>query len=176
LTYKSIREAIKAHEGRALFCLPPEFGGQETPRAVFVSAEVLDIVVGPWSGTWEGQRYARLRGLLDSFTEGDFITIAEDPFDKEATAILARVHPVQAEVWDFRCLDPIPGIRVFGCFAETDAFVALTWDYRENIEDASYWEEQVSRCREEWQKLFGGLAPHHAQELDEYVSYNFRAV
>jgi hypothetical protein len=90
--------------------------------------------------------------------------------------ILARVHPVQAEVWDFRCLDPIPGIRVFGCFAETDAFVALTWDYRENIEDASYWEEQVSRCREEWQKLFGGLAPHHAQELDEYVSYNFRAV
>jgi len=54
--------------------------------------------------------------------------------------------------------------------------VGLIWDYRENIEDASYWDEQVRRCREEWGRLFGGLPPHHGQELDEYVSYNFRSV
>ena len=147
--------------------------GEETPRTVFVSEEVAEIVIPPSAKTWEGRRHARLRALLDGFTEGDFITIAEDPHDKAASAILARVDPVGEEVWDFRCLDPNPGIRVFGCFAETDTFVALTWDYRENIED---WAAEVVRCRTAWTTLFCGLPSFKGKILNEYISYNFRAV
>ena len=99
LTYKSIREAIRSHEGRNLFCLPSALLGEETPRTVFVSSELHEIVNGPpWPTTWEGRRHANLRALLDGFTEGDWITVAEDPFDKNLCAILARVAPVEDEV------------------------------------------------------------------------------
>jgi hypothetical protein len=173
LTYKSIREAIKAHEGQNLFCLPHLILGEETPRTIFVSTELAEIAYPPWPKTWEGRRYARLRAVLDGFTGGDFVTIADNPYDKEAAAILARVDPIGEEVFDFRCVDPKPGIRAFGCFAETDTFVALTWDYRENIED---FEAEVTRCMSVWDRLFCGLPPFKGSKLNEYVSYNFRAV
>lgn len=173
MTYKSIRDAIKHHEGRDLFCLSHFVLGEETPRTVFVSKELAEIVIPPWPKTREGRRHSRLRALLDDFTEGGFITIAEDPHKKDANALLARVDPVAAEVWDFRCLDPNPGIRTFGCFAETDTFVALTWDYRENIED---WPTEVARCNDEWKKLFCRLPPFIGKNLNDYLSYNCRAV
>jgi hypothetical protein len=127
----------------------------------------------PWANTREDRRHSRLRALLDGFTDGSFVTIAENPHNKQARAILARVDPISEEVWDFRCLDPNPGIRAFGCFGETDTFVALTWDYRENIDD---WPAEVERCKVEWKKLFCNLSPHSGKTLNEYVSYNLRAV
>jgi hypothetical protein len=176
LTYKSIRDAIKAHDGRELFCLPHLVLGEEMPRTVFISKELAEIVIPPWPKTWEGRRHARLRALLDEFTDGSFITIAENPHDKEARAILARVDPVEAEIFDFRCLDPQPGIRAFGCFAETDTFVVLTWNYRENLENDDDWTAGIAQCESEWNRLFGGLQPFKGTTLNEYVSYNFRAV
>jgi hypothetical protein len=178
LTYKTIREAINAHVGQgSLFCLTPEFLSDETPRAMFVSREVMEIVDGPpWPNSRDGRRYARLRGLFDAFTGGDFITVAADPFRKDACAILARVHPIAHEIWDFRCLDPAPGIRSLGCFAEQDAFVALTWNFRENLQAAAAWNAEIRLCKNEWQGLFGPLPPHAGKSLDEYVSYNFRSV
>jgi hypothetical protein len=176
LIYKSIRDAINAQEGQALFRLESEFRRDESPRAVFVSAEVMDIVNGPpWRGN-DGRRYARLRALLDAFTSGDFITVAEDPFDKNARAILARVDPVHAEIWDFRCLDPNPGIRAFGRFVERDAFIVLSWNFRENLNTAGDWVEEVRHCKEQWALLFGSLPPHQGTHIDEYLTYNFRAV
>jgi hypothetical protein len=178
LTYKTIREAINAHVGQGnLFCLMPEFLSDETPRAVFVSKEVMEIVDGPpWPDSRDGRRYARLRGLFDAFTGGDYITIAADPFEKSACAILARVDPIADEIWDFRCLDPAPGIRSFGRFAEKDIFVALTWDFRENLQTADDWNAEIRSCKNEWKKLFGPLLPHAGKSLNEYVSYNFRSV
>jgi hypothetical protein len=147
--------------------------GAETPRTVFASNEVASIVMPPWSSTREDRRHSSLRALFDAFTDGSYVTIAEDPYDKHARAILARVDPIAEEIWDFRCLDPNPGIRAFGCFSETDTFIALTWDYRENIDD---WPGEVDRCKKEWKRLFCNLSPHKGKKLNEYVSYNFRAV
>jgi hypothetical protein len=129
LIYKSIRDAINGLEGRELFCLQPLLLGEETPGTMFVSKELADAVIPPstgWEPTRDGRLFSGLRALLDDFTEGGWITVAEDPFNKGARAILARVAPVEEEIWDFRCLDPNPGLRAFGCFAETDTFVALT--------------------------------------------------
>jgi hypothetical protein len=176
LIYNSIRDAINAHEGQRLFCLESEFRRDDSPRAVFVSAEVMEIVNGPpWSGN-DGRRYARLRALLDSFTAGDFITVAENPRDKDARAILARVDPIAAEVWDFRCLDPHPGIRAFGRFSEMDTFVVLSWNFRENLMTAEDWAEEIRFCHEEWTKLFGMLPPHQGTSINGYLSHNFSSV
>lgn len=171
----SIRDEIKAHLGKDLWCLMPEFEGDETPRTVFVSREVESMVLGPWPESREGKRHAEARALLDAFTSLCHITITEDPFDKAAHAILARVHPVDFEIWDFRCLDPNPGIRILGCFSEADTFIALTWDYRENLEDSADWDDLVERCRLEWKRLFRN-PPHKGVSLDAYVSCNFDAV
>lgn len=140
---------------------------------MFLSADLDELISPPWSPSREGRRHARLRAFLTSFVDGAFITVANNPFDKDARAILARVDPPEAEVWDFRCLDPNPGMRVFGSFAEKDTFVALTWDYRENVDD---WHEKVVECRDEWKKLFGDLLPLIGKTPNDYLSYNFRSV
>ncbi len=118
--------------------------------------------------------HARLNALLTGFVEGDYITVAEDPFNKDAAAIMARVAPPEDEIWDFRCLDPKPGIRALGSFADQDTFVALTWDYRENFDN--YWPEKVAECKAEWEHLFCNLPPFSGATLDAYISYNIRAV
>lgn len=142
------------------------------PRTVFVSQDVMEVVMPPFAWGWTGRRHQSLRALLDAFTEGDFITVGAAPRNKAPSAIMARVEPICAEVWDFRCLDPKPGIRVFGGFSEVDTFVALTWDYRENIEDDAYWTAQVHDCKAAWQDLFGRIPPHSGDSLDAYISYN----
>lgn len=181
LTYKSIQDAINAHVGAGeLFCLESQFLGVESPRAVFASAEVMEIVNGPpWPPGKDGRLGARLRGLLDDFTEGGFITVAENPFNKDSRALMARVHPVADEVWDFRCLDPRPGIRAFGRFGEVDTFIVLSWNFRENLENnnnSDPWHEEVSYCKQEWRRLFGSLAPHRGNNINEYISFNVRSV
>jgi hypothetical protein len=171
----SIRNAINNLDGRELFCLPSMFPGDETPRTVYASIEIAELVM--WrepDDTREGRMAFNARGLLDDFVEGAFITIAEDPFDKDAKCILARVDPVAHEFWDFRCLDPNPGLRILGGFSELDTFIALTWDYRENFD--GNWERKVSECGDEWRRLFKDIPPHGGKSLNEYVSYNFRAV
>lgn len=156
-----------------MFCLPSALLGQETPRAVFVSVELHEIVNGPpWPKTWEGRRHANLRAVLDGFTEGNWITVAEDPFDKDARAILARVDPIEDEIWDFRCLDPKPGIRAFGRFSEPNTFIALTWDYREIVD----WTAEIEDCKAAWERLFGEIPPFRGKTIDEYITYNAEAV
>jgi hypothetical protein len=151
--------------------------GEETPRTVFVSEEVRDIVWDDYyPDTWEGRRHGNLRAFFDAFTEGAEFSVAFDPFNKPRTTTIARVHPVDLEVFDFRCLDPKPGIRALGFFAEIDTFIALTWDYRENFEGKDDWSEEVKNCVGLWQKLFGQLPPHKGNTVNDYISYNAYAV
>jgi hypothetical protein len=126
LTYMSIRAEInhRIAEGR-LFHLPCLIRSAPTVRTMLVGEEVHAVTVPPWDNTAAGQRFARLRGDLDAFTEGRLISIAEDPYTKPKSAYMARIDPISDEVWDIRSRDPSPAIRVMGAFAETDVFVAL---------------------------------------------------
>lgn len=109
-----------------------------------------------------------LRAFLDGFTQGDYFTVAEKPYDKDPSAMLARTDPVEAEIWDLRCIGPDAGMRVFGRFAERDTFVALTCEYRELVD----WNVEIQRCAERWSDLFGELIFKGAK-LDDYLSYNW---
>jgi len=66
---------------------------------------------------------------------------------------------------------PRPGIRALGCFSETDTFIALTWNYRENID----WEDEVNKCRSAWIDLFGTVPPHKGSTIYDYISYGVQA-
>ncbi len=61
------------------------------------------------------------------FIAGKVISVGWDPMKKGVSAFMARLAPVEDEVWDIRSRDPSPGIRVLGSFSERDVFVALLW-------------------------------------------------
>src|SRR5262245_27946994 len=111
----SIDDEIASHmsAGR-LFCLPSLIAGFETVRTMYVSQEIFYHVVGPFTDDHDGERLAELRQTLDAFLEGAEFSVAEDPYTKPSDAMLARVAPMSAEIWDIRVIAPNPGIRVLG--------------------------------------------------------------
>ncbi len=171
----SIRDVISARvqEGR-LFHLPPLIASQQTVRNLFVGTELHSVVSPPWSQSTEGFRLSQLRANLDAYTEGQTISMADDPFTKPKSTFMARTAPVVHEVWDIRSRDPKPGIRVLGCFAETDTFVALVWDYREALggPNSKEWRDLIERCKAEWRNLFITYPPHQGSNINDYVSAN----
>jgi hypothetical protein len=152
-----------------LFELPSRFTGYETACTMIVAPEILRAVSPPFSRNLQGARLAEFRQWLDAFSEGAQITIAENPRDKPPDAMMARVEPVEAEFFSIRVTDPeaTPGIRCFGGFAEKDKFIALTWDFREDIEN---FDDAVAIVQAAWRELFGGDTPHSGENLDEYLT------
>jgi hypothetical protein len=133
--------------------------GDETARVIYVSTEILHDVSPPFADTRDGQRLVEFRQTLDAFVEGAEFSVADDPDTKPTDAMLARVHPVNAHIWDIRSIAPRPGIRALGGFLARDEFVALTWDYRENLDGPGKWDEEIARCQSIWRELFGDVEP-----------------
>ena len=130
MTYMSIPMGLAPLvQARRLFCLPSAVTGFETQRTVYASRMVVDAVSGPFASNGFDDHFIEFRAHLDAFLEGAFFTVADRPHDKPPETMLARVHPVEAEIWDFRSVAPHPGIRCLGAFWEQDAFVALRWDF-----------------------------------------------
>jgi len=155
--------------------LPSLFTGGETARSMIISTEVSAAVTPPFADTDEGLRLAEFRQLLDAFSEGGQISVAEDPHEKPPDAMLARVDPIPEEFWSIRVTHPeeSAGIRCLGAFADTDKFIALTWDYRETI--GIEFDQEVAAVRAAWRDLFGSEEPFSGDRLDEYLT-NFYPV
>ena len=179
LTYMSIRAEIQDQiglligDGR-LFHLPLPVKGEQRVRSMFVSQEVYDDIQPPFGDNFDGIRHAEFRATLDSFVRGDFFTVSEEPYKKPGHTMLARVDPAQDEIWDIRCLEP--NIRCFGIFAGQDNFIALTWEYRENLCSDIDWQREIERCKTRRTDFFGTIALFKGGSIDEYLSDNYRAV
>ncbi|MET3521471.1 hypothetical protein ABID25_003310 [Mesorhizobium abyssinicae] len=93
------------------------------------------------------------------------MAVSEKPKGKPPYTQLARTEPVGLDVWSFRETAEQDGIRCLGCFGGPNLFVALTWDYRENISD---FHAEVRRCREKWDELFDPILPFRSKRLDDY--------
>ena len=86
-----------------------------------------------------------------------------------------RVDPISDRIWDIRSVDPSPGIRVLGGFAEKDTFVALEWDFRENLggPKSKEWRDFIVRCSAHWRRLFGTYKPHEGEKTSDFLSKNY---
>jgi hypothetical protein len=170
----SIRDEIRAHLGSKLFYLPSRFPVGNSTRELIVSEGVLDVVTPSSSSYWVETRHAELRAYLHAFVDNEEIGVSEKPFTKRGDTFLARVHPIEQDVWDIRVIEPSPGIRCFGCFGDRDLFVALTWNYRENIEEtANGFELEARECRSVWSSLF--TLPPRTGRIDVHLSGNYFA-
>ena len=101
----------------------------ETPRSVYVTADIMAVVAYPFPDTPDGARLGKFRAWLDDFVDGARISVSEDPDNKPPYTMLARVHRVEDEFWSIRVNEPLctAGIRSLGAFWSLDEFVALTW-------------------------------------------------
>lgn len=173
MTYMSIRDEInhRIAEGR-LFHLPPLIRSEAVGRTMLVTEEVFHLVEPPWLSTPEGSRHASLRADLDTFSEGKLISVSEEPFRKRQSVYMTRTDPVSDEVFDIRSRDPSPGMRVLGCFAGRNIFVALAYSYRSYLGalGSKEWRDFIGRSKAEWRKLFPAYLPHKGDHLRDYVS------
>ena len=175
----SIRDEIRLRvaEGKLRY-LPHSLPSVQRTRTLFVSEEVSRAVLPPWDASPEGLRFSQLRAQLDTFTAGGLISMAQDPFTKPKATYMARLDPPADEVWDIRSIDPRPAIRVLGCFAETDLFVALTWDYRKNLggPNSKEWRDFRERCKAMWRNLFPSYQSFSGATVQDYISRNVHVV
>lgn len=63
---------------------------------------------------------------------------------------MSRLDPERNEVWEIRCRDPKPGLRIFGSFIAKDQFVALLALPHECLNDEDDWNKLIVRYKEEW--------------------------
>jgi len=110
-----------------------------------------------------GERCARLRADLELFVTGGFI----DP------GYLKRLQGGGA-AWEIRSVRPRPSLRVFGCFAMMDVFVALNmWARRElGSTKSSEFRREAETCKARWRKLFHPYEPHKGGSLRDCISDN----
>lgn len=155
---------------KELFCLDSQGWGPDTPRTLFLTADVLAAVTPPFPATPNGL-HAEFRQQLDAFLEMGLMSVGLNPKTKASDALMARVAPPEWEFFDFRITSPYPAIRAFGGFSEKDTFVMVTWQYRDVIDNM--FDAEVVRCKHEWEKLFGRTPPFSGKNLNDYLSNAF---
>lgn len=187
LTYMSIRDSIGEliDDGR-MYEMSPALDSDQIRRTMIISQEIHDLLNGPWcDASWE-RRCFRLRATLQYFVMGKRIGVCLSPFEA-AKAYMGRLHKVEDEVWDIRAIDPNPGIRVFGRFAEKDVFVAFLWSPRSvevpasqrlplGDKDSIQWKQAIKECKAEWRKVLPSYAPIHGGHPSDYIGSNFFSV
>ena len=165
----SIRDEINRHLGKELSVLKPLIPSQKVGRTMFISKEINAVAHPPWAASRNGDRLAKMRAWLDAFVEGRKISVSENPDNHPRETFMARTKPVRDQVFDIRCIEPIPGIRVFGRFVELDTFIALTWEHREHINGREF-DRAVERCIEQWRKLFPAEPLFSGKKLNDYLT------
>ncbi|WP_291052493.1 hypothetical protein [Hyphomonas sp.] len=167
----SIEQEIdhRISEGR-LTLLEPLIASDPKVRKIFVGEEVREFVEGPWQNDSHQERAMRLRADLDAFIRGAPISIAAHPYQKPNDSFLAPIDPISDSVYAIRNRIK-PSIRLVGCFAAKDIFVALVWAYRIDLgQDKRTWRNLSKRCKAEWKSLFNTYQPLPGADRDQLAS------
>jgi hypothetical protein len=177
MSRREILNRLCCGERPRLFELKPVMGDDtdETPRSMYVNADILAVVTPPFPDTLEGERLGQFRAWLDDFVDGAEISVSEDPDRKPPETMLARVKPVEDEIWSIRVHEPLEtaGIRSLGAFWALNEFIALTWAKREDI--GADFDAEVREAQEEWIDLFETEPPHSGDDINEYLTPCYRA-
>jgi hypothetical protein len=161
----SIRDEINTHfSNRQLVRLKQSFPGLAERRLIYASNDIAMLLEGPWNEpVWE-RRWARAVQQIDEFIDGLRITVRSAP-RKKSTCFMSRLDPEPDEVWEIRCRDPKPGLRIFGSFVAKDEFVALLALPHERLRNDEDWNALIVQYKGEWNRHFttqpfSGAYPH----------------
>lgn len=169
----SIHDAVNAlcGEGGPLHRLQPtgRLAGPER-RVLCLSDAIHGYFLGPPQDDAHAAFQTRALPYLVAFVQEELFTVRVGQPRKRETTQLARLSRV---VWEIRCVEAGPPIRVLGCFAAKDLFVALRWVYRNPMGKygSAKWLAAITRCEADWHALF----PRHEPLIegaspDDYIS------
>lgn len=148
--------------------LPPLMGA--TKRKIYVGEELFWLISSVHSNPILMTRSGTLRADLDHFSQGGLISVAQDPFKGGKAAYIKQLHPTYKEIWEIRSRNPDPGLRVFGRFADTDIFIALSCHMRKSLggpKDRN-WRDAIIDCKTKWDHLFPTYNPKSAGGQNVY--------
>ena len=168
---------------RRLVMLEPFLPYDPYVRRMVMSQEVASFVLGPWSSADAEKRCARVRADLDAFVTGDVVSICLVPFEANDERF-ALLRQERFGVFDVRCYDPRPNIRILGGFAEQDWFVALTLHPRSipvpwiprvplGCGRSAEWASAIHETKEAWRDLFGDISPRTGSTPDVFLTNYF---
>ena len=164
----SIRAQIMRHLGGELHELHNPLGSGRGPRRLFLATDVLPITQTEfWADDENGALYQEAYAKLEGYARHDHIWFALNPRKKHRSAGFARVHPIERGAISIRAWIGREHIRMFGCFAEMDWLVVLSWYFRDNVDDFG---ERARDCRERWDRLFAPLTPLIRGSTHDYLS------
>lgn len=170
----SIQDKLAKYKNSKLFLFEHQIKSEPTERYIWVPANLKKDVQMPFPWDARGQRRAKMRASMEHFTSGGHIIWATHPKDKPPKAFLAPVKPLGSEVRDIRVLEH-GRIRVFGRFGLKNNFIALNWDYRENLEGGEF-DKAVFHCMDLWRDLFSDEPLFSGASADAYISGRFSVV
>jgi hypothetical protein len=136
-----------------------------------VSEEINAKIMGPHNERSEEFRCGCVHADLSAFTYRDPLVVARDP-RRGGALYMSRLQPPGDEVWDIRCLDPQPGIRILERFAQKNLFVGLTWEVRLQLKQfgSREWRDAIVRCAREWRQLFPAYNPLMGEYFADYIT------
>jgi len=149
--------------------LTPAIPSTACVRWVFVSKALFDAFHGPWATTGEEKNMMRARATMDAFTSGQRISVRLPP-SKNVSAQLALLEDARDEVWEFRCRDPDPQMRIFGRFAEPDLFIAFIKRNRDEFKSNDDFQPVMEECKRHWRTYFPSYTPYRGSSAHDYVS------
>lgn len=184
VTYNSPRRAVlEAVQRGVLYWLDPVLESDPVCRVMVLHPELHVLFQAePMDG-----RIGKLRSDLESFVVGHELSLSFTPF-RHQSAYMGVLDPEREGVWEIRSTDPNPGMRVFGCFADKDVFVALGWSLR-SLSDPRWPSKSPLRKRdsmeyqyaqievlERWKTTMLGFAPLTGNDPSEYLSEKYHQV
>jgi hypothetical protein len=168
---RALRERVKDGE---LFAHRTSLPVRGRRRGLYLSEAVQTSLHGPWPSGEHEEQWGTIRQRLDWFVSYGYIGVAQETY-RSKDAFLGHLVDGAEEVWELRCRDNKPGVRVFGRFAYLDTFVALTWDYRINLKnkDSFEWIWAKEACKEAWYAIFPNHSPLSGDSVHDYLSGEF---
>jgi hypothetical protein len=169
----SIQDEIDTYlSGGQLVRLTQSFPGLAERRKIYTTAEIAMLMRGPWNDrAWE-RRWNRAVQQIDEFIDGLYndprITVRSAP-RKKSTCFMSRLEPESDEIWEIRCRDPKPGLRVFGSFIAKDEFVALLALPHECLNSDDDWNSLIQLYKREWNRYFT-TQPFSGTYPNDYIS------
>ncbi|MEJ1965145.1 MAG: hypothetical protein WDO56_27850 [Gammaproteobacteria bacterium] len=102
------------------------------------------------------QRFAELEATLAEF-------VTSRNLDPQYVFLLT---PTKDGIWEIRSARPEPQIRVFGFFADRDAFVATNYEFRSTLGEynSKEWQFAMARAKSIWRRLFEPLLPRYESD------------
>lgn len=159
-------KVFQLKEKGELIELSPLTPGSPQVRTVLVTPAVMKEIDPATASSELKDAAAAVRARLDAFISGKQIVVGTDP---RSTADLKRLSPGHKEVWAVRKGDK-PQVRALGRFAGKDLLIVTEVKPRSFFDKIPGWDGAISRCRNEWGRLFGDLPPHTGSVIDDYVS------